>query len=145
MLDPPEVKLAGVVAAIVKFGVVTALTVKVTVAVRDREPLVPVIVTVFVPVEVNVHESVEVPELATVAELREHAELLAERLTTPLNWLPFPMVIVEVPAVFVFRETVVGLAAIENPTTWKRIVPVARWTCKPPIVAVPVAVWAVAS
>jgi hypothetical protein len=124
VLEPPAVKLAGIVATIAKFGNVTALTLNVTVVVGDREPLDPVTVTITAPADVNVHESVAVPEPVTVAGLTEHAALLAERLTTPLNWLSADIVIVEVPAAFVFTGTVVGFAAIVNPTTWKRIEPV---------------------
>jgi hypothetical protein len=124
VLEPPEVKPAGVVAAIVKFGVGGVLTVNVTTTVRESKPLNPVTVTVFVPADVNVHENVAVPEPVTVAGVKEHAGLSDERLTTPLNWLNLVIVIVDVPAVFAFTVTLVGLASIENPTTWKRIVPV---------------------
>jgi hypothetical protein len=103
---------------------VTVVTVNVTVAVEDREPLDPVIVTIFVPVDVNVHESVAVPDPVTVAELKEQAELSAERLTIPLNWLTSVTVIVEYPAVFAFTGTVAGLAEIVNPITWNRTVAV---------------------
>jgi hypothetical protein len=120
---PPEAILEGAVAPIVKFGA-TALTVKVTTAVREREPLEPVIVTVFAPADENVHERVEVPEPVTVAWFREHAESSAERPTIPLNAFAAVMVIVDVPAVFVFTGTVVGLAAIVNPITWNRTVAV---------------------
>jgi hypothetical protein len=116
VLDPPDVKLAGVVAAIVKFGV-GAVTVNVTVAVRDSAPLDAATVTVFVPADVKLQESVAVPEPVTVAGVTEHATLLGERVTTPLNWLILVIVIVEVPAVFVVTGSVVGLAAIENPIT----------------------------
>ena len=52
LLDPPDVKLAGVVAAIVKFGV-GAVTVNVTVAIRGSPPLDAVTSTVLVPMDVK--------------------------------------------------------------------------------------------
>ncbi len=65
-----------------------------------------------VPVEVNVQESALVPEPATLAGVRVHAALLAERLTVPVKPPVGVMVIVEVPAAPTFTLTVVGLAAM---------------------------------
>ena len=115
---PPEVKLTGPGAVRVKFGAGGALTLNVTVAAGDRDPLFPVIVTILVPVVVNVQESVEDPEPVMVEGVIEQAVLSVERLTTSLNWLRGVIVMVEVPATFVFAGTGVGPAAIVNPTTW---------------------------
>ena len=115
----PEVKLTGPGAVIVKFGAGGALTLNVTVAgAGDRDPLLPVIVTVLVPVVVNVQESVEDPEPVMVEGVIEQAVLSVERLTTSSNWLSGVIVMVEVPATFVFAGTGVGPAVIVNPTTW---------------------------
>ena len=56
----------------------------------------------------------EVPEPVTVVGLSEHAVLPAERLTTPVNPLSAPTVIVEVPRTPVFTDTAVGFAAMEK-------------------------------
>jgi len=79
-----------------------------------------------VPAVAKVHDRVEVPEPVTVVGLSEHAVLPAERLTTPVNPLRAPTVIVEVPATPVFTETAVGFAAMEKsaaagPTTTVRV------------------------
>ena len=72
------------------------------------------------------HDRVDVPEPVTVVGLSEHAVLPAERLTTPVNPLSAPTVIVEVPATPVFTDTAVGFAAMEKsaaagPTTTVRV------------------------
>lgn len=91
------------------------LIVTVTVAVCDNVPLVPVMVTVYVPLTVAVHDRVLVPEPATLVGVRVHArpvdgDIVAVRLTTPLkSWRPVT-VIVEVSAVFTLPVTEVGLA-----------------------------------
>jgi hypothetical protein len=115
--------------------------VNVTVAVVARDPLDPVIVTGIVCRDVNVHEIVEVPLPVTLKRLREHSVVSEEeRPTTPLNPLKAVTVIVEVPAALVFTGTAFGFAVTENPTIWKRIEPVERWTKEPPIVPAPVTV-----
>ena len=68
----------------------------------------------------------EVPDPVTVVGLSEHDVLLAERLTTPVNPLRAPTVIVEVPATPVFRDIAVGFAPMEKsaaagPTTTVRV------------------------
>jgi hypothetical protein len=91
----------------------------------DREALVPVTVTMNVPVVAKVHERVEVPEPVTLVGLRVHAALLAVRLTTPANPLTAVTVIVEVPAWLTLTATLVGLAAIVKSWTVKVTVAVA--------------------
>jgi hypothetical protein len=98
----------------------------VTVAVCERVPLVPVIVTTSVPAAVNVQDRVEVPDPVTLVGLNEQAVLLAVRLTTPVKPFWAVMVIVDVPATPVLTETVVGLEAMEKsdaagPTTTVRV------------------------
>jgi len=82
------------------------------VAAWEREALVPVTVTMNVPLVAKVHERVEVPEPVTLVGVSVQAALLAVRLTTPANPLTAVTVIVEVPAWFTLTATLVGLAAI---------------------------------
>lgn len=107
------VTLVGL-AVTVKVGVPTL---KVTVTVCDKPPLVPVTIMVNVPPVVKVHESVEVPEPVTLVGVKVHAALFAVRLTTPAKPLRPVMVMVEVPAAFTLTVTVVGLAAIVKSRT----------------------------
>ena len=87
------------------------VTVKSTVAVCVREPLVPVTVTVTDPATVNVHERVEVPEPpVTVAGIRVQAALSDVKATSPVNPFSGKMVIIEVPGEFTAIVTIVGLA-----------------------------------
>jgi len=87
------------------------VTVKSTVAVCVREPLVPVTVTVTDPATVKVQERVEVPEPpVTVAGVRVQAALSDVRATSPVNPFSGEMVIVEVPGEFTAIVTIVGLA-----------------------------------
>jgi len=89
------------------------VTVKSTVAVCVREPLVPVTVTVTDPATVNVQERVEVPEPpVTVAGVTLQAALSLVRATPPVNPFRGDMVIVDVPATPTATVTLVGLAAI---------------------------------
>lgn len=104
------VTVAGV-AAIEK----SAATVEVnaTLAEWEREPLVPVTVTVTVPGTLKVHERVEVPEPpVTVAEDSVQAELSLVRATFPLNPFNGEMEIVEVPGDPTVTVTEAGLAEI---------------------------------
>jgi len=99
-----------------------AVTVKscvlyVTVAERDRVPLVPVTVTVYVPTEPE-QERVEVPEVPSVMLVGVNVqvrpvvgEAVADRLTAPANPLIEVTVIAEVPLEPATNATVVGLAA----------------------------------
>jgi hypothetical protein len=89
----------------------------------DREPLVPVTVTVTLPVLVKVQESVELPDPpAIVAVVRVHAVLSAESATLPVKPLVELIVIVEVPAELIATLTVVGLALIVKSWTLKETV-----------------------
>ena len=76
------------------------------------ELLVPVTPTWNVPVEVNVHESVELPEPVTLVGDRVHDVLLVVRLTTPLKPWRAVTVIVEVAGLPDTPETGVGLAVM---------------------------------
>ena len=79
----------------------------------DREPLVPVTVTVTEPAEVKVHDIVDEPEPpATVAGDRVQALLSLVRATSAENPLTGAIVIVEVPGEFTATATAVGLATM---------------------------------
>jgi hypothetical protein len=60
----------------------------------------------------NVHDSVELPEVVTLAGVSEHAVLLLARLTRPVNPLSAVIVIVEAPAEPALTGTLVGLAVM---------------------------------
>jgi len=109
--DPTTtVTLAGV-AVIEKSGV--RVTVYATVAEWEREPLVPVTVTVTGPAMVKVHERVEVPDPpVTVAKDSVQAELSLVRATLPLNPFNGEIEIVDVPADPTVTVTEAGLADI---------------------------------
>ena len=113
-LDVPEaptfsVKLVGVH---VSERTACALTMNVTVTECDRDPLAPVTNTCLVPVVVNVHDRVELPEPVMVVGERVHEVLLVVRLTTPAKPFRPVIVIVEVAATFWVALTLVGLAVI---------------------------------
>jgi hypothetical protein len=89
----------------------------VTVVVRERVPLVPVTVTVYVPAEPE-QDSVEDPDAPRVTlvgvsvQVRPVAgETAADRLTDPVNPFTAVTVIVEVPLEPATNATVDGLAA----------------------------------
>jgi len=64
--------------------IVKSWTTNVTVTECDRDPLVPVTKTCLLPVEVNVHDSVALPEPVTlVGDTAHDAVVLVTRLTTP--------------------------------------------------------------
>jgi hypothetical protein len=88
----------------------------------DRLALVPVTPTWNAPVEVKVQATVEVPELVTLVGDTVHDVLLVARPTRPAKPLTADTVIVEVPAAFTFKLTLVGLAAIVK--SWTRNVTV---------------------
>ncbi len=78
-----------------------------------RDPLVPVTVTVTLPVAVKVHESVEDPEPPdTVVGVRVHALLLLVSATKPVKLLSEEIVMVDVPGMLTTSVAAVGLAAI---------------------------------
>jgi len=83
-------------------------TVKVTAALRDRLPFMPVTVTVNVPVVLKVHESVAVPDPVKLVGVTLHAVLFAESATMPLKPLTPVTVMVEVPAAPTTTVTLVG-------------------------------------
>ena len=67
----------------------------------------------MLPVVLNVHDRVELPEPVTlVGETVHDAVVLVTRLTTPAKPFRPVTVIVEVPAALTFTLTLVGLAAI---------------------------------
>src|SRR5207249_4116952 len=107
--DPMDAVTAVGLAEIVKSG--NPVTVKVTSTELVSEPLVPVTITVTVPAEVKVQDSVEVPEPpVTVAGESVHAELSDTRATSAVNPLTSATVMVEVPGLPVATVTDVGLA-----------------------------------
>jgi len=70
------------------------------------------------PVEVKVHERVEVPEPPeTVAGVRVHAALFAVRATLPVKPFTGEKVIVDTPGELTTTVTVVGLAETEKSGT----------------------------
>jgi hypothetical protein len=98
-------------AEIVKSG--AAVTEKVTVAVCDNEPLVPVTVTVTDPVLVKMQERVELPvPPVTEVGVRVQAVLSEVSATFPVNPFVGEMAIVEVPGEFTTVVTAAGLAEI---------------------------------
>lgn len=73
----------------------------------------PVTVTVTLPVEVNVHDNVAVPDPpATLVGVRVQAELLLVKATAALKLFNGETVMVEVPADPTTMLTLAGLAAI---------------------------------
>ncbi len=88
-----------------------------TVALCDIVPLVPVIVTVKLPLALAVQESVDVPEPVALVGFRAQlmpaeGELIEVKLTTPVNPLTAVTVIVDVPAWLTLTATLVGFAEI---------------------------------
>jgi hypothetical protein len=82
----------------------------------DKEPLVPVTVTVNVPLAEDAQDMAEFPEPTTligerVQESPVDGDALAVRLTTPTNPLTSANVKVEFPAIPTLTVTVAGLAA----------------------------------
>jgi hypothetical protein len=76
---------------------------------------VPVTVTTTVPVVVNVHESVEVPEPpVTDVGVNVQAVLSLVRATSPVKLFSGEIVIVDVPGLPTTTETLVGLAVMEK-------------------------------
>src|SRR5205809_615951 len=103
----------------------------------ERDPLVPVTVTVTDPGDEKVQERVEVPAPVTLVGVRVHAALSEERLTGLLKPLTAAMVIVEAPAWLTFTLTLVGLAPIVKSCTVNATV--VAWE-RPPLVPVLVTV-----
>jgi hypothetical protein len=113
---PPTTQMTVVEEAVI----VKSTTWKVTVAAWVVDPLVPVTVTVLVPVVAYVQVKVEVPDVVVVVRVTLGALRLQavppfwDRLTVPVNPLMAPTVIVEVPAEPAFTTTVVELAVTEK-------------------------------
>ncbi len=97
----------------------------------DSPVLVPVTKTWKVPVVVNVHDSVLMPEPTMDGGLRVHAVLLAERLTVPEKPFRPVTVMVEVPGALTFTVTDVGLAL--SVKSWTLTVTMAEWTIPPDV------------
>jgi hypothetical protein len=125
--DTPTVTAAGDVAAIAK-----SVTLKVAVAVWTSEPLVPVIVRLYVPAVVELHETVAVPEVVMlVGEIVPQVKpvgTVSVSATVPVNPLTAATVMVEV------AETPTVTAAGEVAVIVKSVivnVAVAVWTSLP--------------
>jgi len=116
-------------------AIVKSWTTKVTVTEWDREPLVPVTPTWTVETAANVQDSVALPEPVTLVGATEHEVLLVVRLTTPAKPFRPVTVIVEVPAAFTFKLTLVGLAAIVK--SWTTYVTVTEWDSEPLVPVTP--------
>ncbi len=92
---------------------------------RDREPLVPVTVTVNDPAVADEHERVDVWEApsTTLVGLRVHVKPAGEtaevRVTVPVKPFTGATVIVEMPVDPVLTVTVVGLAVTVKSLTVK--------------------------
>ena len=97
-------------------------------AVWDRVPLVPVIVTVNVPVVVELHDSVEVPDVPRVTlvglrvQVRPVGETVEVSVTVPVNPFTLVTVMVEVAVAPTVVETLVGLAVTVKSRTVKATV-----------------------
>ena len=110
----------------------------------DRVPLVPVTVTVNVPLLGELHDRVEVPDPpVTLVGVRVQVrppvgDTVAVSATVPVNPLTGAMVIVDVPAWLTLTATLVGLATIVKSVTVK--VTVAEWD-NVPLVPVTVTVY----
>jgi hypothetical protein len=117
------------------------ITLYVTVAEWDSDPLVPVTDTWKVPWAVNVHDRVAVPEPVTLVGDTVHEVLLVARLTIPANPFKPVIVTVDMPATPTLVVTGVLAAIVKSWTTnvtvteWDRapLVPVTD-TCLLPIV-----------
>jgi hypothetical protein len=94
----------------------------VTMAERVSEPLVPVMVTVKMPLLEGVQESVELPDPVTLVGERPH-EIpvvgleLAERPTVPVKPFKAVTVMLEVPVTPTFGLRLVGLAIVVKSVT----------------------------
>jgi len=92
--------------------------VRVTVAECESDPLVPVTVTVNVPLVDGVHDKAEIPELVRLEGLRlqlipVEGDADEDNETVPVKTFRKPTVIVEVPVPPVPTERLVGLAVRE--------------------------------
>jgi hypothetical protein len=116
--EPTTAETVEGLALTVKSG--AAVTVKVTVAEWDRDPLTPVTLTVKVPVVEPVHDRLEAAEVvvvvsATLVGVRAHVkpvegDTVSESATVPVKPFVAETVIVEVPGDPTAALTLVGLA-----------------------------------
>ena len=106
-------------------------------AVCERLPLVPVTVTVTLPVDEKVHERVDDPDPEIDVGDKVHAALFAESPTLPLKPSTAATVIDDVPAWLTLTLRLVGLDAIVKSCTVKVAV---AWWDKLPLVPVTVTV-----
>jgi hypothetical protein len=109
--EPTDIVTDVGLAEIVKSG--RPVTVYVTITELVSEPLVPVTVTATVPVELKVHDNVDVPKPpVTVAGVKVQAELSDTSATSPVKPFTGEIAIVEVPGELTATDTVAGLAAM---------------------------------
>jgi len=103
--------------------IVKSCTLKPTVAVCERPPMVPVTVTVTVPAAVNVHDSVELPNPVTVDGVRVHAVLSLVSATLPAKPLIGETVILDEPAEPTSTVAVDGAAVRVKSVTFRLKLP----------------------
>jgi len=114
--DPPTwIEREAGLAEMAKSGVED---VRVTLAECESDPLVPVTVTVNVPLVDGVHDKAEIPELVRLEGLRlqlipVEGDADEDNETVPVKTFRKPTVIVEVPVPPVPTERLVGLAVRE--------------------------------
>lgn len=101
----------------------------------DRAPFVPVTPTWTIETAVNVHDSVALPEPATLVGATEQDVLLVVRLTIPAKPLSPVTVMFEVPAEFTLTLTPVGLTAMVK--SWTTNVTVTEWDSDPLVLVTP--------
>lgn len=120
----PVLQLPCVTVIVPSLEMLKSWTLKVTLAVWTRLPLVPVTVTTNVPPVAKVQESDEVPLPVTlVGDTAQCVVSLTVRVTVPAKWLTALTVTVELPATFGVVLTGV-VANIWKSTTWTDIVDV---------------------
>jgi hypothetical protein len=108
---------------------VKSCTAKVTVIEWESDALVPVTLTLLLPVVANLHERVEFPGLVTLVGLRLQEELFDVRLTVPAKPVTAPMMMVDVPVVLMLTLMLEGLAVIVK--SWTAIVTFTERTREP--------------
>jgi hypothetical protein len=81
---------------------------------RDRAPLVPVALTWKIEAETNMHDSLALPEPATLEGDSVHDVLFVTRVTVAVKPLKPVTVIVELPFTPTLTGTLVGLATTEK-------------------------------
>jgi hypothetical protein len=109
--------LASTIALVGLADIVKSWTTKVTEVEWDRLPFVPVTPTWSVPVDVNLHDRLELPEPVTLVGDKAHDVLFVVKLISPEKPLTAVTVIVVVAVALTFTVTLVGLALIEKSWT----------------------------